>query len=589
MPFSEQKGSGAAQESSKTSRSTSDTPTSNESPATDNEIETRVPEDLPADSHITISRKHANDPPEREAARDSEPVPDAEHEAASPGDGSSKRRRRRHRRRQRRGGADEALPTADQASPDQESDATDQQRTSLRDEWKAWRDARKAAQYAIAKTRHDAGVRIAVAKRRSQSEAYLHSKIPAGDWTKREVRQHRRTARKNAIRELKNVKKQAAASVRQAQEQVKSAARSRRAQRRRERRELDGYLAYSRLRSVRLGLATCWLGLGGFTWHLWRIERLQDQELFLPLAATSAAILLFSMVPWKRLLHQPLASLLIFLWLAALAGAMVATAPFHESALGLFIGAAWITIYAAVLLAPVGYAFSASATLIAYGSAISLSPDRATEFGLVFQITALAATALIVGIVIFELRSQATQTVRRLHGVNQQRAELRKREAELLQLYEVSRTIGLGEDLREVLPELVARTAGYVEAKVGLVVLHRPEEEILAALSPIWVAGQALEAERYEFPVDGTATAATVFGKEAAYMSNDLDEVDLSRDRLLADLGVERVAAVPLRVEGRTIGVLIVGDKATDFTIADLEALELLATGRACSRRPRPI
>ena len=449
---------------------------------------------------------------------------------------------------------------------------------SLRADWKAHRTAKRAALLAIAEERQRGKDRVAVAKRRSQSKDFHLSQIPKGDWTKRETRQHLRTARKRAEGELKEVRADAASQVRAVQEQVKSQAQSRRDQRQRENRDKRGHLAESRLRSIRLGLAGSWVGVGGFTWYLWDIGRLRDDELLIPLATIAAGTFVFTLVPWKRILERKLASTLIFLWLSMLATAMMATAPYHDSALGLFVAAAWIIIYAGVLLAPLGFASTVSATLAAYGVAISISPIQATQYGQGFRVAALATTAIIVGITIAELRSQAAQTVRQLHTLNHQRAALRRRESELMQLYEVSRTIGLGEDLREVLPELVARTAGYVEAKVGLVVLHRPEEEILAALSPIWVAGQALEAEGYEFDVGGNATAATVFGSGAPYMSNEIDGVDLSGDRLLADLGVERVAAVPLRVEGRTIGALIVADKATDFTEADLAALELLAT-----------
>jgi signal transduction histidine kinase len=69
-----------------------------------------------------------------------------------------------------------------------------------------------------------------------------------------------------------------------------------------------------------------------------------------------------------------------------------------------------------------------------------------------------------------------------------------------------------------------------------------------------------------------------VFSSGSTYVRNDVTEIDIAHDQLLADLGVARVAAVPLQVEGRTIGVLLVADKATDFTEADTAALELLST-----------
>ncbi|MBT8193580.1 MAG: HAMP domain-containing histidine kinase, partial [Acidimicrobiia bacterium] len=193
-------------------------------------------------------------------------------------------------------------------------------------------------------------------------------------------------------------------------------------------------------------------------------------------------------------------------------------------------------------------------------------------------VAGLAMTTVIVGITVHELRSQALHTAQRLADLDTQSAALMRRESELMQLYEVSRTIGAGDDMRDVLPELVARTAGYIGAKVGLVILYKPEDEELVALSPLWVAGQALEAEGYRFTVDGDSTAASVFSSGATYVRNDVDELDISHDQLLADLGVARVAAVPLQVEGSTIGVLLVADKATDFTDADTAALELLST-----------
>ena len=451
-------------------------------------------------------------------------------------------------------------------------------RPSLRKDWRAERAAKRAARHDIAEERDRTKTRIAIAKRRSQSKDYHLSKIPSGAWTKREARQHLRVVRKEAAAEFKQVKAEAVAEVGATRAAAKAQKMGRHGLRQIEARDRTAHLAESRLRSIRYGLVGSWLGIGAFTWYLWDIGRLQDDELLMPLVAIAAGTLTFTAVPWKRIIQRRTASILVFLWLAMLAAAMVATAPFHDSSLGLFVAAAWIIIYAGVLLAPLGFLLSTATTLAAYGASISISPIQVTNYGQVFRVAALAMTALIVGTTIHELRSQATQVVRRLHALNRQGQALRKRESELMQLYEVSRTIGLGEDLREVLPELVARTAGYVQAKVGLVALHRPDEGILAALSPIWVAGQALEAEGYEFEVDGDATAATVFASGAPYLSNELDGVDLSGDRLLADLGVERVAAVPLRVEGRVIGALIVADKATDFTEADLAALELLAT-----------
>jgi len=54
-----------------------------------------------------------------------------------------------------------------------------------------------------------------------------------------------------------------------------------------------------------------------------------------------------------------------------------------------------------------------------------------------------------------------------------------------------------------------------------------------------------------------------------------------TQDRLASELEAERIAVVALRVEHRTIGVLLVGDKSEDFTDVDIETLESVAAPAA--------
>ncbi|MCL1593057.1 MAG: ATP-binding protein, partial [Actinomycetia bacterium] len=60
----------------------------------------------------------------------------------------------------------------------------------------------------------------------------------------------------------------------------------------------------------------------------------------------------------------------------------------------------------------------------------------------------------------------------------------------------------------------------------------------------------------------------------------DLNTED-RRDRLVAELEAASVAAVALRIENRTIGVLLVGDKSGGFSEDDLETLESVAAPAA--------
>lgn len=54
-----------------------------------------------------------------------------------------------------------------------------------------------------------------------------------------------------------------------------------------------------------------------------------------------------------------------------------------------------------------------------------------------------------------------------------------------------------------------------------------------------------------------------------------------SEDRLAHELQADRIAAVALRLGDRTIGVLLVGDKPTNFTGADIRTLESVAAPAA--------
>ncbi len=431
----------------------------------------------------------------------------------------------------------------------------------------------KEASETVATQRREGKERVSEAEQKSRSSEYLSTKIPPGDWNRRESRRHLKAAKQEATAEAAAVKAEQAALL--------ATARERRTAEKGAPRRLArigrAHLADARVRSIRLGLAGSWFGLAVFAWLAWDTGHIDEFAYWIPLGAGAAGMLILTVMPWKKISGRPITSVLVFLWLGLLMGGIAATAPLHETTMGIFIATVWILLYAGVLLPLVGFAFSASLAITVFAVSVEMGSVAIDTVDFALYVTGLAMTTIIVGITVHELRSQAIHTARRLADLDTQGDALRRRESELMALYEVSRTIGVGEDIREVLPELVARTAGYIGAKVGLVILHKPEDDELIALSPLWVAGQALEAEGYRFAIDGDSTAASVFSSGATYLRNDVTEVNIAHDQLLADLGVTRVAAVPLQVEGKTIGVLLVADKATDFTDEDAAALELLS------------
>jgi signal transduction histidine kinase len=178
------------------------------------------------------------------------------------------------------------------------------------------------------------------------------------------------------------------------------------------------------------------------------------------------------------------------------------------------------------------------------------------------------------------IRTQLEATDDAYRSVAIQGAELARQEQELTHLYEVSRTIGAGSKLHEVLPELIGRVAESVNARIGLVLLYDSSEERLELMSPIWVAGHTVSADEFSLALDEPGVSQRVFMSGDATVINDAT-ANLTHDRLAAELEAERIAVVAMRVENRTIGVLLVGDKEADFTDEDIETLESVAAPAA--------
>jgi len=220
-----------------------------------------------------------------------------------------------------------------------------------------------------------------------------------------------------------------------------------------------------------------------------------------------------------------------------------------------------------------------TAACIAFGAAIygAGDIDFATFAGLLLPFVGAVVFVLLISI---GIRTQLEATDAAYQSVSFQGVELARQEQELSHLYEVSRTIGSGSKLNEVLPELIGRVAESVNARIGLVLLYDAEAERLELMSPIWVAGHTVPADELSLGLDEPGVSQRVFMSGDATVINDLAD-GAAHDRLATELEAERVAVVAMRVENRTIGVLLVGDKATDFTEDDIDTLESVAAPAA--------
>jgi len=330
-------------------------------------------------------------------------------------------------------------------------------------------------------------------------------------------------------------------------------------------------------RRVALILASITAAGGGALFYA-AIDRdaIDDPTIYAPLAAIAITTLAMASWRWRRgnslLVDVPaLAWALVVLW-GLLAGARLFEAVPPTAA---FAAATLVGI--SLLARPLPVGVMAVATLAFYYVATRQAEPPPSGWDLWVPYAGLTAAVFIAAAAAAALNISSRHTDIQLINMAIKEEELERRSADIERLYDISRTLGAGHSRAEVLPELVAKVANSVNAKVGLVAMYNPAEQALEVISPIWVAGHALRAEGYVLPLTDKSFSQQVFVSDTAEFSNAIEG-----DGLLRDLDATRAAAVPLRRESRTIGILMVTDKEDGpFNEGDLSLLKSLAAPAA--------
>jgi K+-sensing histidine kinase KdpD len=331
-----------------------------------------------------------------------------------------------------------------------------------------------------------------------------------------------------------------------------------------------------RVRIVRIGLLSSWAAfLAMVVWATaFATERQRPEPLVLVLAAVG--LVLLTITPWRTTLSGRIGDALIAVWAAVAVGGL-AVAESARDGQPTAVGFLLVIVVCGVLLLPDGWLLAVTgASLAAYAVSVWQwePPSTTTAAGL---LGSFAVASVLIETLFFVLNAELRIVSRRLGHAEERDRQQRETERELAQLYEVSRTIGSGSNLAEVLPELVGRLARAVDAKVGLVLLYRPASETLEAMSPIWVAGHTVKVHEYSLALIEAGLPQRVFTSGDPAMNNAVEAGEYE-DALLSDLQPGSIAVVPLRIEARPIGVLLTADKASGpFSTEDLETLEALA------------
>ncbi|MCL1592916.1 MAG: hypothetical protein M3132_01020, partial [Actinomycetia bacterium] len=301
-----------------------------------------------------------------------------------------------------------------------------------------------------------------------------------------------------------------------------------------------------RVRVITTGLIVSWFGFVIFSLWTLSLENVDTAASIIALGGFLFGLLILTFAPWRSLLASPLGDWLIVVWtVAAILAVMMFEVRRNDQPDG--IGFLLVTFFAAATLIP-------NRTLITIGT-ISGIAFAATVIGANgYDTIALSGHLLpFVGAIVFVLllsvgiRTQLDQTNEAYLLLADREAALAVQERELSQLYDVSRTIGAGSKLNEVLPELVGRVAQAVNARIGLILLYNPQTELLDLMSPIWVSGHTVHADEIKLALDEHGIGQRVFMSGDGQVLNDLNTED-RRDRLVAELEAASVAAVALRI-----------------------------------------
>jgi K+-sensing histidine kinase KdpD len=334
-----------------------------------------------------------------------------------------------------------------------------------------------------------------------------------------------------------------------------------------------------RIRVIRTGLIVSWLGMIALTLWALSLESVNEFAVVVALGSFAVGLLIVTFAPWRAMLTSEVSDWTILVWIFA---ALLAVLIYETTSTGTPNGTGFLLVlfFAAATLIPTRAMITvAVGTTITYSAAVLTSGvTEASSFVGAF-LPFIGATVFVL-LISVGIRTQLEAADTAYRSVSYQGAELARQEQELTRLYEVSRTIGAGSKLDEVLPELIGRVADSVKARIGLVLLYDASTESLELMSPIWVSGHTVSADEFSLGLDEPGISQRVFMSGDATVVNDTATTQ-TRDRLAEELEAERVAVVAMRVENRTIGVLLVGDKEIDFTDEDIATLESVAAPAA--------
>jgi K+-sensing histidine kinase KdpD len=293
-------------------------------------------------------------------------------------------------------------------------------------------------------------------------------------------------------------------------------------------------------------------------------------EFFVPMASLAGLLILSTAIRWDRIMRTSAAPWAATAWLLGLIAGIIALAVIpevHQTAEPILYGIAAVS---GLLLAWWAHALVTVIIALAIGF-ISFNLGEASQaIDVLAQIVVIFVVAAATALVGFEFEKEAVTSFGKEAKLEQQRLDFER-------LYAVSATLARAESLAEIVPHLIGTICKYLDAQVGVVLLHDGEMQRLEVMSPIWVNGYPLDTDPISVEINAPSVVAQTYRAAKPIYVKRVDE-ETESHILLKDLGLKQALVAPLKVESMRVGAIIVGDPYEgDFTEDQLEQLGSLA------------
>lgn len=287
------------------------------------------------------------------------------------------------------------------------------------------------------------------------------------------------------------------------------------------------------------------------------------------LGTTLVGLALATRVPWERAASTP-ESWVAWLWsvIVALVLGGLALVPALAASTRPLLAA--VVVMTGLVLNPIRHA---SVTVLTVGlvAASYLTGGDARPGEILGPLVFVTVTAIAVGFAARELERTADRDREHVADLVEERSAYQR-------LYDVASTLGASSSVEETLPVLLSRMASYLDSTTGAWLVVDEHAGMLRVAPPIVVDGRPVDPGRAIEVRLRDDTFASRALRSSRPVSIRVGNSRRERHGVLGQLGLDVALAAPLIVEGKRVGVVLVGNPRSGmYTERDVEEIGVLS------------